>query len=202
MNLRPRFLPSAVAILCALLPRSVSADVLIYCGGLPGCHTGPVQPFVANVLTLLNSVLPPLVYLCGGLFIIIGGMYIVLSAGNSERVTKGKNTIIWSAIGIFAMEVIVAFNPITYFVLPEVKPLTSMASVDLIPGAISIAITTAQDLLYVALLGVAIFSGARMVLSGGKEDQYNKGKEGLFWAAVGAIIVNVFASLADAFQNI
>lgn len=206
MTTRTRLLTSAAAILTALLPFSGRAAITIYCGGLPGCVNASVQSYLANVRDLLLSELPDLVYLLGGLFIVIGGMYIVLSAGNSERVTKGKNTIIWAVIGISAMEVIAQFNPLTNFLIPELEdPLYSVTTTTgpaLITNSINLAVSTVKNLLNVGLLGVAIFSGARMVLSAGKEDQYNKGREGLFWAAVGAIIINLVDALVTAFTNI
>jgi hypothetical protein len=202
MTTRTRLLTSAIAMLTALLPQSVMGAVVIYCGNLPGCVNASVQSYIGRVLAVLIAELPIFIYILGGLFIVIGGMYIVLSAGNSERVTKGKNTIIWAAIGIAAMEVIIQFNPLTNFLEPEILPLTTVTGPTLIPSAINVAIDAIKDLLNVALLGVAIFSGARMVLSGGKEDQYNKGREGLFWAAVGAIIINIAGALVTAFSNI
>ena len=202
MTIRTRFLTSAAAMLTALLPRTGMAAITIYCGGLPGCVNASVRSYIGRVLAVLLVELPIFIYILGGLFIVIGGMYIVLSAGNSERITKGKNTIIWAAIGIAAMEVIIQFNPLTNFLEPEILPLTTVTGPTLIPSAINVAIDAIKDLLNVALLGVAIFSGARMVLSGGKEDQYNKGREGLFWAAVGAIIINIAGALVTAFSNI
>jgi hypothetical protein len=202
MTIRTRFLTSAAAMLTALLPRTGMAAITIYCGGLPGCVNASVRSYIGRVLAVLLVELPIFIYILGGLFIVIGGMYIVLSAGNSERITKGKNTIIWAAIGIFAMEVIVAFDPLNLFLKPEIAPLTTVAGPILISSAINVAISTVIDLLYVALLGVTIFSGMRMVLSGGKEDQYNKGREGLFWAAVGAIIINIADALRLAFASI
>lgn len=202
MTTRTRLLTSAAAILSALLPRSVAA-ITIYCGELPGCVNASVRSFMGSVMNMLIVELPLFIYFLGGLFIVIGGMYIVLSAGNSEQVTKGKNTIIWAAAGIFIMQMVAntLTNPLTNFLEPELFPLTTQSGPTIIPSAINVAINAIKDLLTVALLGVAIFSGARMVLSGGKEDQYNKGREGLFWAAVGAIIINLAGAIHSTFSG-
>ncbi len=211
MSTRRLSLAAAAGILAALAPHVALAKMTwIYCGNLPGCNASEVQSYVGNVLAMLLIELPKFVYLLGGLFIVIGGMYIVLSAGNSENVTKGKNIITWSAIGIFAMEVIVTMSPLNSFLKPELAPLfapdgtllTTVQGTNLPPALIQIVVSTIIDLLYVALLGVGIFSGMRMVMSGGKDDQYNKGKEGLFWAAVGAIIINIADVIRNAFTNI
>jgi len=171
-------------------------ELWIYCGGLPGCPSGFQERFT-NVLTLLLVRLPDYVDILGLLFIMIGGAYILLSTGNSERVTKGKNTIIWAVVGIFIAHFAAT---IVGFVTAEVNSRVSGA--DLVISVVNTLVTSITDLFYIALLGVAIYSGMRMVLSLGKEEEFSKARDGLFWAAVGAIIINLAQRIVDAFTTL
>jgi len=192
-----KILRSASALVGLLFPAAALAQapssLWIYCGNLPGCPSGFVERF-SGVLVLLLARLPIYVYVLGVLFIMIGGAYMVMSAGDAEKVTKGKNTIIWAVIGIFVMQFA---QMIVSFVVLEVA--TRDSAPDLVESVTNTLIGAIFNLLYVALLGIAIYCGMKMVLSFGKEDEFNKAKDGLFWAAVGAIIINLAAAIANAF---
>lgn len=190
----------ALALLLTLVPAvaaaAAPAELWIYCGNLPGCPSTWQEHF-SDVLRLLLVRLPDYIYALGVLFIMIGGAYMVMSAGNSENVTKGKNTITWAVIGI----VIAQFaETLVDYVALEVN--TRTGGSDLVIAVTGTLVGTIFDLLYVAILGVAIFCGMRMVMSFGKEDEFNKAREGLFWCAVGAIIINMADSVARAFQTL
>jgi len=186
-------LPSVT--LALLVPVLAYAQTLwVYCGGLPGCPGGWTEYF-SNALTLLLVRLPAYIYVFGWLFIMVGGAYILLSGGNAERVTKGKNTIIWAVIGLF-----LAKNAewlIEFVVVEEVN--TRVAGTDLIESVGYTAISTIIDLFYVVLLGVAVYCGMRMAVSLGKEEEFNSARNGLFYAAIGAIIINLSQQIANAF---
>lgn len=172
------------------------AELWINCNGLAGCPSGWEEHF-SSVLALLLARMPVYVYGFGVLFIMIGGAYMILSAGDAEKVTRGKNTITWAVIGIFVMQ---ASQSLVNFVTLEAT--TMIPGSDLVTSATNTLIGSIFDLLYVAILGVAIFSGMRMVVAFGKEEQFNKGKEGLLWAAVGAIVINLADAIATAFNTL
>jgi hypothetical protein len=186
------FLACTPAVALAVAP----ATLWVRCTGLAGCKPGWTEYFT-GVLALLVQALPVYIYGLGVLFIMIGGAYMVLSAGDPEKITKGKSTITWAIIGIFVMQ---AAQALVNFVILEVN--TRDGGTDLITSVTNTLIGSIFDLLYIAALGVAIFSGMRMVVSFGKEEEFNKGKEGLFWAATGAIIINLAAAIATAFQTL
>lgn len=195
-----RFLIRVSALLTLLIPvvalATAPAELWVNCNGLPGCPSGWNEHF-SSVLRLLLLRLPVYIYGIGVLFIMVGGAYMVLSAGDTEKVTKGKNTIIWSVIGIFVMQT--AQTLVNYVVL-EVN--TRDTGPDLVVSVTTTLIGSIFDLLYVAMLGIAIFSGMRMVMSFGKEEEFNKGKDGLMWAAVGGVIINLAQAIATAFQTL
>jgi hypothetical protein len=182
-----------------------TSTMYIYCGGLPGCPSGWTERF-SGALTLLLTRLPTYVIALATLFIMIGGVNMIINAGDTEKVTRGKNTIIWAIIGIFVTEFAADF--IAYsttggtngFIPQEV--LTRVSSSDLVTSVIATLIQSIFILSYVVILGVAIFCGMRMVLTFGKEDEFTKAKEGLFWAAVGAVVINLASAIVNAFATL
>ena len=207
--LRTLALAAALAIPSALIA-AAPPTMYIYCGNLPGCPSGWVERISASLILLLNR-LPVYVTALATLFIMIGGVYMIINAGDTEKVTRGKNTIIWAVIGIFVTEF--AANFIYYspsgaplfgvtqgFIPLEVN--TRNPSTDLVTSVVQTLIGSILDLIYIVILGYAIFSGMRMVLTFGKEDEFNKAKEGMFWAAVGAIIINLAAAIVNAFSTL
>jgi len=171
------------------------AELWVVCGGLPGCGGGWAD-HITPALNILATKLPIYAEILGTLFIMVGGAYILLSTGNAERVTKGKNTIIWSVAGIFLVQLA---GLIVNAILAEAT--NRAPGADIIESAGNTLIGTVQDLFYVALLGVAIYNGMRMAITFGKTEEFTKAKEGLFWAAVGAIIVNWAGLILVAFQT-
>jgi hypothetical protein len=191
----------SIAAVLALLSSGVAhAQLWIYCGNLPGCPSG-FQESLTGVVFLLLSHFYVYAYALAILFVIIGGMYILFSAGDTERMTKGKNTIIWALVGVFLAqnaEIIVK-----QFIAPEASDaVINSAGSDIIQGSILTAIGTLTDLFYIGLVGVAIYCGMRMVTSMGKQEEFNKFRDGLFWAMVGAIIVNLAAQIVPAFVTL
>ncbi len=187
---------SALILLLVAVPVLAADPLVIYCGGLPGCTGSGIIPFdekLTNVLVLLLTLLPQYVEGFGVLFIMVGGAYILMSAGNSEYVTKGKNTITWAVIAIFIAQFA---GQLVGFVRDEA--MSRVAGVDLVDSIIRTLAGSIFNLFQIALIGIALFSGMRMVLSFGKEDEFKKGQDGLFYAALGAIIINLSLQIYNA----
>jgi hypothetical protein len=172
------------------------AEIWVHCGNLPGCGPG-FREYASSVLQLLGTNLPAYAYAIGVLFIMIGGAYMVLSAGREDWVTKGKNTIMWAVIGIAATSF--SESAVTFLRL-EVS--SRVPDADFVLSVNSTLISTIFDLLSVSIFGVAVYCGMLMVLAGGKEDQFSKGRQGLFWCAVGAIAINLARAIATAFSTL
>ena len=189
-----------LACLAALVPHAAMAQaarVWVYCGNLPGCGAGTASEFASSVFQLLINALPQYIYVVATLFVMIGGARMVLSAGREDWVTKGKDTITWALVAV----------AVTIFSVQIVSMVESVA-LNRVPGgdfALSAANTVASlifDLLYLALLCVAIYSGMLMVLSAGQDDSFSKGKNGLLWAAIGAIVINLAQVIVNAFETL
>ena len=202
-----RTLPLAFVLM--IVPMIASADVpgeiWIYCGNLPGCSTSvSFQEYVTNVFQLLGSHFAVYIYAIGVLMIMVGGAQMVLSAGREDWVSKGKTTITWAIIGIATANFVTlgvgSGSSLLDFVGLEVQ--NRVPNADLILSANSTLMSTIFDLLFVSILGVALFCGMWMVVSLGKQDQFDKAKEGLFWAAIGAIAINLAQVIANAFATL
>ena len=72
---------------------------------------------------------------------------------------------------------------------------------DVIESSVNTLIITVQDLFYIALVGVAVYSGMRMAITFGKVEEFNKARDGLFYAAIGAIIINWAGRILLAFTT-
>jgi hypothetical protein len=198
------FLRTSAASLLLFVPSAVFAanELWIYCGNLPGCSALPGLPVpfeekFSAVLILLFQRLPQYAYTFGILFIMIGGAYILTSAGDTEKVTKGKNTITWAVIGIFVAEFASDF---VNFIVLEVN--NRLTGTDLFFSVANTLMSSIFDLMYIAILGIALFCGMRMVVSFGKEEEFSKARQGLFYAALGAIIINLAQQLVNAFSTL
>lgn len=182
------------AVLSSVIATTAHAQLWVYCGNLPGCSPG-FSEYFSGALALLYTALHVYAYPLAVLFILIGGAYMLLSSGNAELVTKGRNTIIWALVGLF-----IAQNA-DVIVLTMIKPEAQDAAAagsDVIQGTLLTAVTTVMDLFYIALVGVAVYCGMRMVLSMGKEEEFNKFRDGLFWAVGGAVVINLAFDIASA----
>lgn len=191
------------ALALALLPQVALAafptGFQIYCGNLPGC--GPGQEFFTTALAIGLVRITAYIQILGILMIMVGGAYILLSSGESGMIEKGKNTITWAIIGIFlAQWPGLIINTIVAVEATEVSSASN--GINLVEVIVALLTTDILILLNISLLGVALYCGARMVLSFGKEEQYNKAREGLFYAALGAVIINFAVSIYSAFATL
>ncbi len=176
------------------VPMQAHADLLVYCAGLPGC--GPLKDFTRGLLNLLLQKFDTTAYLLGALFIMIGGAFMLASGFNEEYYNKGKTTIIWAVVGMFIAQSAAA---LVGFITQEVESVPGNS--DVITDSIHAIIGTIFDLLKVGLLAVAVYCGMRMVISRGQEEEFKKSREGLFYAALGAIIVNLADGIATAIRT-
>src|SRR3989344_1456643 len=111
-------------LLLVLAPVLVNAQIiLVPCGNAPGpttfpCTTNPCT--INDFFALLNSIFNFIVYWIATplaiLMMTIGGIMLVISAGNPGLVSKGREILRWSAIGlvlVFCSWVIINFILVT-----------------------------------------------------------------------------------------
>lgn len=195
MRLRTHAIACVVSA-CALSPTIAHAQdyLTVYCGNLPGCGQNTTDIF-PKILRVALGLLPTYLIVIGALFVMIGGAKMLLSAGNEERVTSGRNTIIWALVGISVANF--AETAIT-ILMAEVTSYGGAPGSDIVMKIVNLLRSTIFDLMDIALLGVALLSGMRMVLSRGKEDEFTKGRSGVVYATVGAIVINIAERIVTA----
>ena len=131
-------------------------------------------------------------YILAALFVMIGGGMMVMSGFNEEWVNKGKTTITWALVGAFlgkCAALIVDFVTLETASVP--------AGGDLAVSVIATLITSVLDLFQVALLGVIIYSGMRMVAARGKSEELEKARTAIIWAVFGSIVINLAKPIVD-----
>ncbi len=186
-----------------LLPGLVHAagGGYIYCGNLPGCGSplapSPPAEYFSSVLIRLATLFPAYAYSIGVLFIMIGGVYMLLSAGRDDWVSKGKTSITWAVIGIAAT----SFSQTIVGLLRD-QLNDRVSGSDLVFSINNTLVSTIFDLLNISILGIGIYCGMWMVLSMGQQDQFNKARDAMFWCGVGAIVINLAWYIANAFATL
>ena len=73
--------------------KSSAADI---CGGLDVCNDGNLPNIVENILESIILVLG----IVAVIFIIVGGFQYMSSAGDTSKIQKAKNTILYAVIGL------------------------------------------------------------------------------------------------------
>ncbi len=183
-------------LLFLVLPETLSA-VNIPCAGLAGCSTSP-DNYIPSLVVVLQSSLSSYIYGIGVLFTLIAGGYLIISGGAEDKISKGKETLLWTIIGIFVANS--AFT-LSGYLDQEADGLYSGGagtSSDVISAVLngylanpSSAINPIIGLMDIALLGYCLYCGMKMVATRGEDSAYEDAKKGLFYAAVGAVIINL-----------
>lgn len=183
------FLSTLGLTLAALVPQISYALPSIACGTLPGCPGGVSESYPDWIPAIVQFLLNAIPMYLGGLsliFVLIGGLYMILSIGDEGRVETGRKTVM-AALGGLALAMFA--DTLITFVLTEdyIQP----GATDTILGIINSVGRIVFTFFNVALIIAVLANGVRMVLSRGNEDQYSKALNGFFWAALGAIIINL-----------
>lgn len=162
------------------------------CVGLPGGACTPENVLV-NFIPYIGSLL---VGLAGGgavLFTIIGGVQMILSAGDDSAGTKGKHSIMY-AIGGFMLAL--ASQAIVTFVHSRAAPLVASTAphLDFMAAMVGVILS----LMNVAFVAVVMYAAVRLVLAWGKSEEYQKSLNMILWAIIGTLIINAASAIAHA----
>lgn len=200
-----RFFISLGILPALLIPTSAFAlNLKVYCGLLPGCHVGPdgsatFLDFLKPALIEIFLHLPDYIVALSGIFVIIGGLYMILHLGNDERYETGKKAVMAAlgglAIGMFSDNLVTYVIGEQYY---DVTPSTLFGGEDTVLGIIFATRRIVFTFFNLILISAVIFNAMRMVLSRGNEEQYHKAVAGFFYGAIGAIIINIADRLVNA----
>jgi FtsH-binding integral membrane protein len=174
----------------ATIPPSVN------CGNLPGC-IGYVPIPSANILVIstIPAIARTLLNIAGGLsilFVIIGGVMYTLNLGEEEKLTKAKNTIV-AALG--GLVLALSSHKIVNMVAMQGwgSPTGDYFTGQLFPIVASIIL----NVFNAAFLLMIVLGGMRFIIARGREEELTKARKMVFYAVVGALIVNIARLLVN-----
>lgn len=189
-----RFLPAfcGVAYVSLLLfsPSFASAGGL--CEGLPAawnaCNAKNVltETALPQTAALLLRVIAGLSIL----FIVWGGILMLISMGDDAKTSQGKWAIIYSLIGLFGA------------ILSQVF-VGTVAQTKLAAGATEVSVMRVAakhlvDVVNILFFSAIIFAGIRMLIGHGQPEEFSRAKKVIVWAIAGAVVVNVARTLVRA----
>ena len=189
-------------LLFLVLPETLNA-VNIPCAGLAGCSTS-TDNYIPSLVGVLQSSLFLYIEGIGILFTLIAGGYLIISAGAEDKISKGKETLLWTIIGIFVAQSAFTLSGYLHQEANDVYA-TAGTSPDVINSVLynylastSSSINPIIGLMDIALLGYCLYCGMKMVATRGDDAAYEDAKKGLFYAAVGAVIINLVSVIVGA----
>lgn len=130
------------------------------------------------------------------LFIVWGGILMLISMGDDTKTAQAKWAIIYALMGLFGAILSQAF------VGTVAKPLTIGAGETVEASVIKTAVGFLVNAVNVIFLSMIIFAGIRMLLGQGQPEEFSRAKKVIAWAIVGAMIVNVARTLVRAVLSI
>lgn len=172
-------------------PQSAFADVMGF------CQEGVIDCTPTNVLmgTTLPEVAKFLLEIAAGLsvlFIVWGGILMLISMGDESSTTRAKWAIIYALIGLTGALLSQAFIG-TVATIPSPAAAVPTAA-DILGGAVQFLVNVVNILFF----SVIIFSGIRMLVGHGQPEEFGRAKRVIEWAIIGAVLVNVARTLVRA----
>jgi len=156
------------------------------------CNSSAGQSIIDNGLAQTGLLFAGLGGGAAVLFAVIGGAQLLLSFGDESKITKGRNSLIFSLAG-FAL--LLASQSIVSFSVSSAQAAGLEAGSNpfiTLMAAIVQAIIMALNSVFVIVMVVA---GIRMVIGHGKSDEFSKARQSLIYAIVGAFFVNAAHAL-------
>lgn len=189
--LRLLAVPSAIAANPQALQQPIPG-----CGdaGLVGCGNAPGNPLVGGIIYIANLLID---FAAGAavLLIIWAGFQMLISEGDESKVSTARKGVLYAVLGLMlagTAQLIVGFVGTQDFTgNGDTLPIQILA------GAAEVLLTVFNAVFLV----VVLLAGIRMVIAQGKADEFNKGRNWIFWSVIGAIIVNIAYALVTAFIN-
>ena len=186
-----------IVILLFLLIGIFNSTAQAVCDPRSGDPMGCIPPDVYSsktieqiVVDILNAALG-LVFIIVFSFIVYGGYYWMMSAGNEEKIKKSKQILTASFIGLI---IILGSLSITNIIVgaiggsvdvPEGTGLTSKPLADILIDLLNVAL----GFVTVASLGFLIYGGYYWMISGGDEKKVETAKQIIKSAIIGLIVI-------------
>lgn len=191
LSLFQRWLSCSVGIPVALASSNVPCTYLDGAG--LDCHSTANELF--NLIPPLGQLLINTAAGLAILFVIIGGAQMIVAFGNESSVERGKTGVILALVGF---GVALAAQAIVSYVGQHAEVVANAGYQNAQLNVMSQGVQLMLNLFNITFALVVIFAGFRMLLTRGDEGEMENSKKMLFWAAAGAIIVNISYALVQA----
>lgn len=157
----------------------------------PGCGSGPANIFESTLPNLAVFMLQ----LAAGLsvlFIVWAGFQLVLSLGDESKIGQQKTGIFYALSGLF---VAIASQLIVSFVVTHNwgENAGGNLPINVIAGAVSAMLIVFNGVFVLAI----VYYGIRMLQAAGDSGAFSTARNGITWAIVGAVIVNLANALVQ-----
>lgn len=180
-----------------LLAQAIAPPPAAVCAGLVGCGQAAANVIKTGLPTALIWMLNIAAAICL-LMIMWSGFSMVISLGDEGKISKGRWNVLYALIGlilVLSAQVLVATVGTLNFSIID-NPL------QLVGFLFATFTSSIRILLNVAFVIMAVIAGMRMVYARGKSEDYDKGKQMIFGAILGALIVNLATALIRALLHI
>lgn len=167
------------------------------CEGLPDptiCNTGGPNVVTQTVLPETAKLLLNIVAGLSVLFIVWGGILMLLSMGDDSKTTQAKWAIAYALIGLFGAVLSQAFVGWV-----AQKQLAFGATESTVIRKAVEFLVSAMNIVFIAAI---IFAGVRMLLGHGQPEEFTRAKKTIAWAILGALVVNVARTLVRAVLSV
>ncbi len=161
------------------------------CVAVPG-GCAPVNVLL-NFVQALGELLVNVAAGAAVLFVVWGGMQMIVNFGDEGKMTQGKNSVIYALIGF---GLVLASQSIVAFVQVQAAPIG--ASLNPLITAMAVAVDTMYKLFNVAFVIFVMYAGIRMVIGRGDQTAFTQARTMLIWVLGGALVINVAHALVYA----
>lgn len=163
------------------------------CAGLVGCG----QPAANIVATGLPIALLWMLNIAAAICLLIimwSGFSMIISLGDEGKVSKGRWNVMYALLGL----VVVVSAQVIVAAVGTLGINNSGSPLAIVGNIFATLTSSLRILLNIAFTLMAVIAGIRMVYAQGKTEEYQKGKNMIFGAILGALIVNLATALIRA----
>jgi len=180
-----------IACVLTFFPMSVIAGAGL-CQGVPfgACDTQNTNTVTVEILPKIAKFLLEVAVGLSVLFIVWGGILMLISMGDDAKTTQAKWAIVYALMGLF--------GAILSQVFVGIVAETPLVGDDTAASIIHRAVKILVNAMNVIFLSVIIFAGIRMLMGHGQPEGFDRAKKAIMWAIAGAVIVNVARTLVGA----
>ena len=191
-------LASLSAVALALVPVPAFAQAMeVICNGLPGCGAGPENTLITRVLPAATFLMIQLVAGASVVFVMIGGVRMLLSAGDDGKAQAGRKQVISAVAGLgLAIVSATAVSFVTTENYGQANPQNFLFGAG---GLLDSVVRLILTLFNVGFVIMVLYAGLKMALASGASDEFKKGGQIIRWAIVGAVVVNLARAIVQAF---